>query len=291
MTGFFKSTFLSLLAISLILGLVYFVTKNVSLGTKKASAIFGTVLKTDLVQKISFAGVVTSQRRSIIAAPYSGYVKKIYVAVGKRVKKGEPLVSVTASLDSFEEVHPLRAPFSGLITLIRKSEGEFVKENDAMDYILRIDDMSKFFIEAKVPEIDRTKVLVGQEAVIKTSAISDLPFKGIVKRVALAPEEKQQGFSFGGKEQVEYPLTIELLDSDERIKPGMSATIDVIAISLKDVLTLRHEYVQNDNDHFSVILEDGTKREIKIGLRNDEMVEIVDGLREGDVVQQVEFAP
>lgn len=291
MIGFFKRLFFWIVLCGLLIALGIYLAKKITTKSETKPVVLGQVIRKDLVQRITFAGVIASRRRTIITAPYSGYIKILYVKIGDRVKKGDPLVSITASLDSFEPVHPLRAPFSGVVTLVRKSEGEFAKENDAQDYVLRIDDISRFFVEAKVPEIDRLKVAIGQEAVIKASAISDIPFHGIVRRLSLAPEEKAQGFSFSGKTQVEYQVYIEITDSDTRIKPGMSAIIDVIAASAKQVLTIGHEFVHEDEGQSYVLLKDGTKREIKIGLRNDEIVEIVDGLNEGEEVRQVEFAP
>lgn len=291
MIGFFKRLIIWLIVIGLLLALGVYFSQLLKDESKMQGPVLGRVERKDLELRITFAGTITSQRRTIITAPYSGYVKLLYVKVGDRVKKGDALVSFTASLDSYEEVHPLRAPFSGTVTLIRKSEGEFVKENDAMDYVLRIDDTSRFFVEAKVPEIDRLKVQIGQDAVIKVSAISDAVYHGVVRRLSLAPEEKAQGFSFGGKTQVEYLVYIEVTDGDAKLKPGMSAIIDVIAASSKQALTIGHEFVHDEEGPPYVVFKDGTKREITIGLRNDEAVEIVDGLKEGDELRQVEFAP
>ena len=78
---------------------------------------------------------------------------------------------MTPSLQSNDNPFPLRAPFSGTVVQIEKSEGEFIKEGDIKDFILRIDDTSKMFILANSPEIDRVKVKLNQEAVIKASAI------------------------------------------------------------------------------------------------------------------------
>lgn len=292
MIGFFKKALIFLVVACVIGGIAYAVKITVIDVKPSMPTNLGKVERKDLIQRISFAGIIASKRRSIITAPYSGYIKDLFVCVGTKVKKGDPLVSITASLDNLEEVHPLRAPFSGLVTLVRKEEGEFIKEADTQDFVLRIDDLSRYFVEAKVPEIDRTKVAIGQEALIKASALSQTPLKGVVKRVSIAPEEKGGGgYSFGGKVQVEYSVFIELTDVDDRIKPGMSAIIDVTAASRKAVLTLSHEYVQIEADRTFVTLKNGEKREINVGLKNDEAVEILDGLNEGDEIQQVEFAP
>lgn len=290
MIGFFKRLVFWVVIVGILAALVFYVSKRMMNKADTPVVVLGVVKRADLEQRITFAGVIASQRRTLITGPYNGYVKSLFVKIGDRVNIGDPLVSIAASLDSFEPVHPLRAPFAGIVTLIRKSQGEFVKEGDATDYVLRIDDISKYFVEAKVPEIDRLKVAIGQQAIIKVAAISHQPLHGVVKKLSLAPEEKGIGFTFGGKSQVEYQAFIEVTDNDDRIKPGMSAIIDVIAASKKQVLTLGHEFVLEEEGKFFVTLSDGSKREVKIGLRNDEAAEIIEGLSEGNEVRQIEFA-
>src|SRR5688572_13037930 len=67
----------------------------------------GLVSKGDLVQRVTIGGIITPNRKTIIAAPYNGYVRKIYVQVGQQVKPGDPIVSVAQSLTgSGEDIFP-----------------------------------------------------------------------------------------------------------------------------------------------------------------------------------------
>ena len=59
-----------------------------------------TVRKTDFIQKVTVPGTIIPFRQTIITAPYTGYVKKIYVKVGQKVNAGDPLVSVVESLQT-----------------------------------------------------------------------------------------------------------------------------------------------------------------------------------------------
>ena len=286
MSGFFKKIIILIIILLFVVGLFYlYKYQEKTPATKNRTDI---VKRADLIKKISFAGKVITKKYSIITAPYNGYVNKIYVDVAQNIKKNDPLVQINLSLETYEQNQPLRAPFDGVVTSIRKNTGEFVKENDLNNYILRIDDMSSFMIEAKIAEIDRTKIIVGQEALIKIASVSQETFLGTVTSIALAPEEKSDTFSFGSKSIVEYMATININKKDERFKPGFSAIIDVITDTITNALVIGHEFLYQDGDKYYVILKDSSKKFVTIGLQNDSLVEILSGLVEGDVVQQVE---
>lgn len=254
----------------------------------KGGAGGGTVVKQDLVQRVTIAGTLASKRRTLVAAPYNGYVKQIFVKVGDKVKPGQPLVSVAQSLQSSEPVFPLRAPYAGTVMHLQKHEGEYVKENDAGEFILRIDDLSRLYIDATAPEAERVKLKEGQDVVIKVSAVPTKTYKGKIVELTLAPQIDPNQGRWGSKGS-DYPVRVEVTDDDPAIGPGMSAVLDIITARAPGVLTLRHEFIfREDNDYF-VTTASGEKRKIEPGMQNDEAMEIRSGLREGERVRQVDF--
>jgi multidrug efflux pump subunit AcrA (membrane-fusion protein) len=254
----------------------------------KGSDAVGAVTRQDLVQRVTIAGTVISKRRTVVAAPYNGYVKQIFVKVGDKVKPGQALVSVAQSLQSSEPVFPLRAPYAGTVMHVNKHEGEYVKEGDAVDYILRLDDLSQLFVQANAPEMDWAKLHNGLDAVIKASAINNRSYAGRITELTLAPQPAQQGSSGGSGN--EYPVRIEVLDPDSQLGPGMSTVVDIITQKKEKVLTLRHEFVFRGADGAYVMLAEGGKRKIETGLQNDEVIEVKSGADEGTKVRQVDFS-
>lgn len=226
-------------------------------------------------------------KKSVISAPYNGYIKKIFVKLGDHVEANDPLVTVSQSLQSKDTTYPLRAPFKGTVVQIEKSEGEYVREGDPKDFILRVDNLEHFFVVASAPEIDRIKLKVGQEAVIRVAAILNRTYKGVISELSLAAKEKEQ---WGRSQSIEYPIKIELLDFDPNIHSGNSVIADIITAKKSQVLTLRHEFIRRENNRYFVLMADGHKQEIQVGMQNEEGFEVVSGLKEGDKVRQVDFS-
>ncbi len=271
--------FIILLALTL---LIYFFVSQNSLKHFQIAS----VTRMDLVQKITIAGNVEPEKKNIITAPFNGYVQKLYVKIGDQVKKNDPIISVTESLQSFNPVYPIRALFAGTVVQILKEEGEFVQESNTENYLVRIDKLDKLFIEFNVPEIYRLKIKTGQKAIIKLSAILDQQYEGIIKSVFLAANHQ---VNWRNNTNVEFLSRMEILDIDDRIKPGMSAVIDIETFRKEQVLTLPHQFIFKKDNDFFVITEENQKKAIQVGVQNDSYFEIVAGLKEGDQVKQVDF--
>lgn len=248
----------------------------------------GTVKRETLEQKITIAGNIIPNRSTVVTAPFTGYVKKLFVTVGQDVKAGDPLVTMTQSLQSSENSFPLRAPFPGKVVQIGRTEGQLSHDGNLQEFILRVDDLSKLFITASAPEIDWIKIKPGQEVEIRAAPVNDRTYQGVIRELSLASKQEENNYSNSSK--VEFPVKLEILDADKQLSPGMSVVVDIIANKKENVLTLLHEYVNRDGTKYFVTLANGQKRDIEIGIQNEEAFEIKSGLQEGDKVKQVDFA-
>lgn len=271
-------------ALSLVLAIGLYLRSNTS--DSSFSDRIGKVVREDLIQRVTIAGTVEPVRTTIVAAPYDGYIKKLFIRQGQKVHTGDPVLSIAQSIHAAESVFPIRAPFNGTVTQLLKNEGQFAKQNDPKEYIMRIDDLTKMYVNANAPEIDIVKIKPDYEAVIKISAILSRNYKGIVRDISQAATQKEQ---WGGRSQVEYLVKIEITDIDSQLKPGMTAVVDIITNKKNSVLTLGHEFIQKENDNYFVVLKNGSKKNIKVGLQNETAFEITEGLTEGQEIQQVDF--
>jgi multidrug efflux pump subunit AcrA (membrane-fusion protein) len=246
------------------------------------------VARGDLVQRVTFSGTVSPKRKSVITAPYNGYVRNIYVHVGQSVVEGAPIVSLAQSLrDSGSEIFPLRAPFSGTVVQVLKKEGEYTDSTSSQggNALARIDDLTELYIETAAPEVEIPKLLVGQEALIRATAIVGRTYKGKIEQISQASTEQRDW----DRSRVEFPLSIHILDRDAQLRPGMSVIVDIITLKISNILTLPHEFIQKKGKQHFVVLPSGENREIEVGAQNEEVFEIKKGLKEGEKIQQTDF--
>lgn len=258
--------------------------KGARAGGKKGQR-YGKVKRGDLVQRVTVSGNVEPARRTVFVAPYSGYIHRVYVSVGQKVRKGDPVISITTSLQSPEQVFPIRAPFSGTVVGLNKSEGEYVTEKDTKDVIARIDDLDKYYVVAKSPETDAARIKKNMQVEIKVNAIQKSILKGVVRTIELAAEDADGWKS----QQSTFKVTVEVQNPPADLRPGQTAIIDVVTEKFSNVLYLEHEFINKDGDQYFVIDKKGRRRDVELGDQSDMAAEIKSGLTEGEQVEQVDF--
>jgi len=136
-----------------------------------------------------------------------------------------------------------------------------------------------FAIKVNIYEGDIIKVKVGDRASISLTAIPDLTFGGEV--VAIDPAETIMN------DVVYYEVTIALGENIDGIKQGMTADITIETNRKENVLAVPKGAVEKiDGKTIVKVLKNGKAedREIIVGLKGDDLVEVVSGLAEGEKI-------
>ena len=152
--------------------------------------------------------------------------------------KGQ-LEQAQASLDSRQdELNKTRimAPQDGIVTAINKEVGEMALGSTFQaDVLMIVADLSKMDVLVDVNENDVVSVSVGDTAEIEIDAFQDTTYKGIVYEIAHVATTTGSGT----QEQVtNFQVKIRMLDVPDRIRPGMSATANIITDVRKNVLAI-----------------------------------------------------
>ena len=153
--------------------------------------------------------------------------------------------------------------------------------------VMEVADLKNLIILSHVNQADVSRMKKNQNVSIEIEAVADLVVNGVVERIAPQATIKSgiKGFS----------TKIRLLNTDSRVIPGMTATINipvadskgVVAARLASIFTERNEaeqktetyaYVKNaQNDSF-------VKQMIEVGVNDLSFAEVLRGLKIGDVV-------
>lgn len=169
------------------------------------------------------------------------------------------------------------APFGGTITTIEAIVGDLVNPGSPA---FTLTDLSHLYVDVAISEIDINRVQPGQNVSLTFDAIPNQTYQGSVHSVGLV------GMSTQGV--VNFEVTIELLDADEAVKPGMTAAVSIIVEQIDDVLLVPNRAVRVvDGERVVYILVDDTLEQvaIELGVSSDVYSEVVAGdLQEGDQI-------
>lgn len=148
--------------------------------------------------------------------------------------------------------------------------------------LLILPDISRMVVETRVRETDIHKVADDQRVTIRVEAYPDLKLTGKVTLIGtLAQEEKERrGTKFFG-------VTVQVNESDPRLRPGMTARVEIQVEERAKALYVPLEAVfERDGRTLSYVVE-GRRiraREIVLGASNQDFVVVEKGLHEADRV-------
>jgi multidrug resistance efflux pump len=173
-----------------------------------------------------------------------------------------------------------------------RENGEGVREGDRLG---SIPDATSLIVKSQIPEGEVLRVQKGSDVTLNFEALGGLVLPGRI--IMIAPLAIERETSAGGRvtaggqeltgEKV-FEVEIELLESDPRIKVGLTARSRILIAEQKDLLSVPVAAVQAQRGkHFVEVWSaaDGvSQREVVIGKSNDTRVEIVSGVAEGEEV-------
>ena len=184
------------------------------------------------------------------------------------------VLSITADLQKTV----LKSPIDGVITKQDTKAGEIVSPGTPIISIISKD---KLLIEAFIPEADIAKISIGDIASVTLDAYGDtVKFSATVTFVDPA-ETMLEGVAT-------YKMKFQFTEENEKIKPGMTANVDIRTAKNIGVLSLpQRVIIRKDSGTFVQVLEGNVIKEIPIvsGLRgSDGNTEILSGLNKGQQV-------
>ena len=134
----------------------------------------------------------------------------------------------------------ITAPIAGIISKLNAKQGEVVVTgtmNNAGTVIMSISDLSKMQIRARVDEVDIPLVKAGQKVRVYLQSEPDTPVPARVIRVA------SKGARASGRDLVTFEALLEVLSDDARIKPGMTANVEIEVARRPDAIAVPIEAV------------------------------------------------
>lgn len=150
--------------------------------------------------------------------------------------------------------------------------------------LITIPEMSNLVVDFDLPEQYRSKIKIGDRAVISPDSLPGEKFGGTISHIDTLPVNLVVWDSSSPKI---YKSKIKLDKQSPRLVNGMSVQINVVTRVIPNTIFVPVEAVFEENDRFFVYrsgLGGPTEVDVSIGESNDNFVQITKGLEEGDVV-------
>ncbi len=169
------------------------------------------------------------------------------------------------------------APFDGVVAQLFTEVGEWAVPGKV---VMRLIDTEHLYVRAELDEVDLGPLKTGMPVRIVLDPYKDLRPLGRITRIApFVSEVQEQNRTL--EVDVEFSSGIEGL----QLKPGTSADVEVILRERDGVLRIPSQALMEGN---KVLIAgvDGRARAVplKIGMKNWEYAEVLEGLAEGDAV-------
>jgi len=286
-----------ILGILAAIGAIIIFTKT---GQKPSKEIFKEIQPTigTIQTTITSTAIVQPQNRLEIKPPINGRIDSILVKEGEFVKAGQTLAWMSSTeraalLDAarargpeamkyWEGVYkptPLISPIDGEVIVSQDEPGQIVTSADAA---LVLSD--RLIVQAQVDETDIGGIRIGQDVMISLDAYPEIKVNGKVDHIYY-------------ESTIVNNVTIYKVDIipetvPEVFRSGMTATVNIVAKSKDNILTIPSDAVKRGAKGSYVLLSGGpgrklVERPIETGISDDKSVEVVSGLGADDRIIEV----
>ncbi len=206
----------------------------------------------------------------------------------------------------------IHAPMSGTISKLNKEIGEIALGSQFQeDVIMEISNLEGMEALVDVDENDIVSLSLNDAASIEVDALPGLTQAGEVTEIANSAKVSGQGTN---DQKTEFEVKIAVTDPSDQLRPGMTASADIVVATHEDVIAVplqcvavrtveqlkgngggddaegegESQWTPDEDGFVSVVfvVEDGVAyaRQVETGIQSESHIEILDGLGEGDMV-------
>lgn len=229
----------------------------------------------DMDKYLEYVGDITGQDEAVVYPKVSGKIIEKVKDDGSPIEKGE----IIAYIDRDEvglkfEKAPVESPLAGTVGRIYVDIGSSVTPQTPIAIVCS---MGKVEIDLNIPEKYLPNVSLGQEAEIAVDAYPNEKFIGKVDQISPVVDLQTRA----------APVQIVIDNSACHLQSGMFAKVKLAIQERKNATAVLKEAVMGKEPDTYVYVIDGDKAvltNVKLGIRQGPYVELIEGVKEGDLV-------
>lgn len=267
-----KKLLIILLLVALVVGYVWFFV----LPKLKADATVTydgyTASRGTISNSMDFSGSISVINYETLSAEGNGTVRQIYVSEEQAVKEGDKLIRLSSG-------ETLKANFDGHVNQLNVENGDSVSMGQGL---VQIVDFANMQVTFRVDEYDIANIRVGQECRVNVTAL-DTTFNSAISHINRIPSNSQ-GTAY-------YTVTADFVVT-ENVLPGMQVTVVIPQEEAVNAVLLSKSALSFDDTNSAYVFKKDKNgnmvtEPVEIGVDNDNYVEVLSGVTEGETVYAV----
>ncbi|HQP91233.1 MAG TPA: efflux RND transporter periplasmic adaptor subunit, partial [Candidatus Omnitrophota bacterium] len=232
------------------------------------------VLK-DMEKTLEYVGNIKAMDEAQVYPKVSGKIIEKIKEEGSQVNKGDVIAYIDRDEVGFTfEKAPVESPLTGVVGRMYVDIGTSVGVGTPIALVI---DTKQMIIELSIPERYLPEVSVGERARITVDAFPGDEFSGKITKVSPVLDLETRS----------APIEVTIENTEAKLQSGMFARVNLVIDEKKDAVVVIKEAILGSADKtYCFIAEDNKAvlRTIKTGLRQGSFVEVVEGLKAGNLV-------
>lgn len=246
------------------IGLAKTKLQNDSLLLSRQQTLWGQGIgtKNDLEQReLSYKNSATTLRTAQLR--YQQLKQQLEFAE-KQARKSRQISSTVAG------DYVIRAKQDGKVYSIDKEPGEVVSPQAPVAVIGSADD---YLLELQVDEYDISKIKLGQKVLVGMDSYKGQAFEAVVTKIDPIMNERSRAVT------IEAAFT----KMPPALYPNLTVEANILINAKQNAVTIPRNYLVDEN---YVLLQNGEKRKVTVGLKDYQKAEILAGLSKDDVIKK-----
>ncbi|OPH52074.1 hypothetical protein BC351_33475 [Paenibacillus ferrarius] len=180
----------------------------------------------------------------------------------------------------------VKSTMSGIVKKVARNANKTAA--DLQEPIVHLVSNEPYKVKGTITEFDSVFVKVGQPVKVRAKVLSSEKWEGKIESIQLNPSQRVMNSGLEKSTSVTpYPFEVALMDNHKGLEDGYHVSVEIQIKAKDNVLTLPHDAIlAKDSKEFVFAVVDNRlqKRELTIGLMNDEFKEVLTGVKEGDII-------
>jgi cobalt-zinc-cadmium efflux system membrane fusion protein len=221
---------------------------------------------------LTLNGILQPNQEALVQVTprFPGVVREIRKRIGDRVDKGELLAKVESNQSL--TVYELRAPIAGTVIDRQASLGEYAAEQKPA---FTIADLSSIWVDFSVYRRDLKRVKVG-DTVLVDAEDGGAPIDASISYISPV-----------GSSDTQSALARAVVgNAEQRLRPGLFVTGKLVLSAKQVAVVVKPTAIQTLENRTVIFVRNGDKfepRDVELGERDPESIEVLFGVLEGDV--------